>query len=1537
MDIFIESNDIKQYHISESLIKSEAFNLYKKQLNIYSCKKTSTIFFGVYTMADITHIKNHTGTKFIYWAGNDANISNINRIKVINLLKKFNINQHLCCNKLIQSNLKLLNVDSLIMNINESKYIKKYFDINQINQIHISSALIHLKDQIFNKFNFRSYDNLNEDCIFFGLYNTKDIDLLNKHNGKKYLMWGGNDALFESKAFYLNYLEKKNLFHISISNDLFDRLTKFNLDPLIFRLNLVNTEIFKPVNERGHKIFIYNGINKGQEETYGKSIYDEIVKRLPEYEYIYSNELNVPNEKMPEIYAQCFIGLRLTKNDGNANMVQEMEAMNIPVVHNLSDYGLKWNSVDDIIGYINNIKLNDPCDLNIKITVNNNYQKEARLNGYDYLVYFSNEIINTYISTQVNKKIGENNDYKIIECDDFFKNDNWSEDEFINFIKKNKVNNNIIIDVTSMHLLMKTKNIKIFTILDKYNIFNLYSKKTFLIMDLHDYSIEEITGIGYSYDYDHGLKLFKNEFKDRLDFYLKKNNIDILSWNYQPEVIFFCNNYNIPLNLCYGYYYYNDIFKKLQFNKNIDILFYGNPHPTIYKTRDKINNLMNNNEFNYYRFNIDYTKQKELVEIINRSYITITCTSIYSYFVRKYIEILICGSLPAGDINNEGLYQIKHNFIYLNYEMNDNYIQDKIKYYLMNKDIINKLTNNGMELIKKNISNMKNINSKKIIEEYKNQNIFDFIHLYDNFNKLDIINFDKLYEIVNFDKSYLLKLVNKIIILYSDKNYKTSDYFNTNKYIVIKTNSLNNVQEFLKFTKICVFDKECNEDELHLLKNNKIIVLIKSNFLFNKFNNIIYFENFNLINLLIKKIFKYNIKINDNDENNYLLIGIGSGIIDYGGISVVCRQMFNFMKSLNFNVKLFLYGSTKNEIIENDFYHNNYSSFYDDMSKNINEKTKIILLNWLNNEELLYIKNLPNHSHFFVPGLIRDDMNTWINSTKYLKNDYHSQNIKTIFSTKTFSFCSNLISNLFQRYLKYEDIKLNKNILTFYDNGIYLNYNVNKSYEVNKIYDIGFIVSDFRRNIKNANLVYDIINYLHSNNSVKTNILLIGQNINRDFLNNLKNENGSNIDYYFQLDNEACIEYISKVKIVLCTSYFDAYPTVAYECFQSNTIFLTSTNCGAIDHINKKYIIYNYENIYDWINMINTILTNYDKNINYYNFDYNNLSLYNFENIINGKLDLSKMLFKNNINMCWIDKISDVFQETFAKNYNLKKIYNLNDINESCIYFGISQASLLKQIENNKHNINIIIFIGSDSYFFLNEKDKGHLLPYINDNFFKNNYFIAISDWIYDDLKQMNIPESNIRRINLLGSNIYRIINTEYIKKRGEFIYLYTALNEIYGINIIKKIYMKLIEKNSIFKNKIKLCTNPIYYNMNKELIENFNNSSENVFYPNKLQSMPKDDLYDLYNDIFIGFRITTHDGNSNTICELGGLGIKCIHNGNQPNCINYNIDNIDGIVNSIIFEYNNREVDYKHISDQTKSYLQKTIDIPWTDKDFWL
>ena len=88
---------------------------------------------------------------------------------------------------------------------------------------------------------------------------------------------------------------------------------------------------------------------------------------------------------MPMVYAQCAIGLRLTPHDGNANTVQEMEAMNIPVVHNQSEYGLKWKTVDDIIDHI--LKCTEifiTIDQYHSINIENNYSYTAlenNLNG----------------------------------------------------------------------------------------------------------------------------------------------------------------------------------------------------------------------------------------------------------------------------------------------------------------------------------------------------------------------------------------------------------------------------------------------------------------------------------------------------------------------------------------------------------------------------------------------------------------------------------------------------------------------------------------------------------------------------------------------------------------------------------------------------------------------------------------------------------------------------------------------------------------------------------------------------------------------------------------------------------------------------------------------------------------------------------------------------------------------------------------------------------------------------------------------------
>ena len=223
------------------------------------------------------------------------------------------------------------------------------------NNLYVSTALKHFSERLQKFYCKNDYcgDGI---CVFFGMYSGKDINILRRHRGYKLLLWGGTDCNWNYRNRVKNFeVIKKipDLYHISISKDIKERLHLKNIESIFLDLNLVDKELFKPVSKKGNCILIYNGFTKGKEYIYGKRIYMEVVKRLPEFNFIYSNKLNLPYKEMPKIYAKCFIGIRLTKNDGNANMVQEMKAMNIPVVHNQSDYGLKWKNVSDIIKYVN--------------------------------------------------------------------------------------------------------------------------------------------------------------------------------------------------------------------------------------------------------------------------------------------------------------------------------------------------------------------------------------------------------------------------------------------------------------------------------------------------------------------------------------------------------------------------------------------------------------------------------------------------------------------------------------------------------------------------------------------------------------------------------------------------------------------------------------------------------------------------------------------------------------------------------------------------------------------------------------------------------------------------------------------------------------------------------------------------------------------------------------------------------------------------------------------------------------------------------
>lgn len=244
--------------------------------------------------------------------------------------------------------------------------LKTYFVNNKINQIKISYSLKQF-DRIKNMYELSEYNNENNPCLFFGVYNRLELKFIKNHKGPKYIMYGGIDCDTRLKI-YKSLIDEiktlKNTYFIAQSKDIESRLIELGIRCVYLHLDLVDTTIFKPVDIKKERKCIYVYDSQGTMTNLKKMIYnhkliEKVKRKLPEYKYIHSSSLGqISYKQLPSVYEKCFIGLRLTEKDGLCCTSQEFEAMNIPIVHNQSEYGLKWKTVDDVIEYINNIYIN---------------------------------------------------------------------------------------------------------------------------------------------------------------------------------------------------------------------------------------------------------------------------------------------------------------------------------------------------------------------------------------------------------------------------------------------------------------------------------------------------------------------------------------------------------------------------------------------------------------------------------------------------------------------------------------------------------------------------------------------------------------------------------------------------------------------------------------------------------------------------------------------------------------------------------------------------------------------------------------------------------------------------------------------------------------------------------------------------------------------------------------------------------------------------------------------------------------------------
>jgi len=226
---------------------------------------------------------------------------------------------------------------------------------NEINQIHISDKIKHIEYQICNKFNFNLYNNNNQPTYIFGIYNRIDLSIVENHNNDIYIIFGGSDLdynMFHCKVLIPKLLQFDNKIkkYYVISENLKNRAIQLKLPKNkieLIRLDL--SEELNKIDKYNKSIYIYDGFGKIG-KLYRRELVEKVLEILPiKFKTIFSSDLCIPPQEMCSVYQQCFIGLRLTEKDGNANTVIEMGKLGIPVIYNGNEINaISYNDYNDI-------------------------------------------------------------------------------------------------------------------------------------------------------------------------------------------------------------------------------------------------------------------------------------------------------------------------------------------------------------------------------------------------------------------------------------------------------------------------------------------------------------------------------------------------------------------------------------------------------------------------------------------------------------------------------------------------------------------------------------------------------------------------------------------------------------------------------------------------------------------------------------------------------------------------------------------------------------------------------------------------------------------------------------------------------------------------------------------------------------------------------------------------------------------------------------------------------------------------------------
>lgn len=184
---------------------------------------------------------------------------------------------------------------------------------------------------------------------------------------------------------------------------------------------------------------------------------------------------------------------------------------------------------------------------------------------------------------------------------------------------------------------------------------------------------------------------------------------------------------------------------------------------------------------------------------------------------------------------------------------------------------------------------------------------------------------------------------------------------------------------------------------------------------------------------------------------------------------------------------------------------------------------------------------------------------------------------------------------------------------------------------------------------------------------------------------------------------------------------------------------------------------------------------------------------------------------------------------------------------------------------------------------------------------------IAISNFIHNDLDNMLIPHTclavsqvteDLFKLSKLGNGIFIFNSNMRSSKKDKF----------YGVTRTRKLVAKHFPEIPIISG----------------LSPGAKHDTHKI--------IPYTQMSRMYDQCFMGVRLTPHDGLPNTVVELGLMGRRCIWNGDLPNAIAWKNDN--DIVDAIRMERFRIGKEFPGIRQQ----IIKHIDIgdAWLDTNFY-